>query len=110
MLIVSAVFEFVPEGFDRIREVAEAAVAGSRQEPGNHAYNLALDATAPDRVTIFEVWDDQAALDNHFEQPYMEAFVKALSEANIRGDITHYDADIYDVSGKRGMGFELPTE
>jgi hypothetical protein len=40
----------------------------------------------------------------------LERVVAALSAANIRGDITHYSAEIYDVSGKRDMGFRLPTE
>jgi len=40
----------------------------------------------------------------------MDTMVAALSEASIRGDITHYSAEIYDVSGKRDMGFVLPTE
>ena len=35
----------------------------------------------------------------------MDTLVAALSAANICGDITHYAADIYDVSGKRDMGF-----
>jgi hypothetical protein len=56
------------------------------------------------------VWDDQAALDEHFTHPYMDTLVGALSSANIRGDIVQYSADIYDVSGKRDMGFTLPSE
>ena len=108
MLIVAVVFEFVPGGFERIKAVVELAVAGSRQEPGAKIYDWAIDITAPNRATIFEVWDDQAALDKHFTHPYMDALVAALSAASIRGDITHYSAEIYAVSGKRDMGFVLP--
>ena len=110
MVIVSAVFEFVPGGFERIKDVVQHAVEQSRKEPGAQIYDWAIDVTAPDRAIIFEVWDDQAALDEHFTYPYMDAMVTALSEANIRGDITHYSAEIYDVSGKRDMGLQLPTE
>ncbi len=109
MLIVSVVFEFVPGGFERIRQTVETAVDNSRKEPGAQTYDWAIDITAPNRATIFEVWDDQASLDAHFTYPYMDALVAALSEANIRGDITCYSADIYDVSGKRDMEFTLPT-
>ena len=110
MLIVSVVFEFVPGGFDRIKESIMNAIENSRKEPGAQIYDWAIDVTAPNRATIFEVWDNQQALDEHFTYPYMDALVAALSEANISGDITSYSADIYDVSGKRDMGFVLPTE
>lgn len=110
MLIVAVVFEFVPGAFDKIKETVETAIENSRKEEGAQIYDWAFDITAPNRATIFEVWDDQAALDKHFTYPYMDALVAVLSEANIRGDITHYSADIYDVSGKRSMGFELPTK
>lgn len=109
MLIVAVVFEFVPGGFDRIKDVVLRAVEGSRKEAGARIYDWSIDITAPNRATIFEVWESQASLDKHFTYPYMSALVAALSEANIRGDITRYSADIYDVSGKRDMGFTLPT-
>ncbi|MCY4405577.1 MAG: putative quinol monooxygenase [Rhodospirillaceae bacterium] len=110
MLIVAVVFEFVPGGFDRIKAEVVDAVENSRKEPGAQIYDWAIDVTAPNRAIIFEVWDDQAALDAHFTHPYMDTLVAALSAANIRGDITHYSAEIYDVTGKRDMGFRLPTE
>ena len=110
MLIVAVVFEFVPGGFDRIEKEIMSAIEHSREEPGAQIYDWAIDVTAPNRAIIFEVWDDQAALDAHFTHSYMDTLVGALSAANIRGDITSYSADIYDVSGKRDMGFVLPTE
>jgi quinol monooxygenase YgiN len=109
MLIVSVVFEFVPGGFERIKTAILAAIEHSRREPGAQIYDWAIDVTAPNRALIFEVWDSQAALDEHFTHPYMDTLVAALSEANVRGDITHYSADIYDVDSKRDMGFVLPT-
>ena len=110
MLIVAVVFEFVPGGFDRCKDSIMNAIENSRKEPGAQIYDWAIDVTAPNRAIIFEVWDDQAALDAHFTRPYMDTMVAALSEANIRGDITRYSAEIYDVSAKRDMGFVLPTE
>ncbi|NNL86332.1 MAG: antibiotic biosynthesis monooxygenase [Myxococcales bacterium] len=109
MLIVSVAFEFVPGGFERIRNAVTDAVQNSREEAGAQIYDWAIDVTAPNRAIIFEVWDDQAALDRHFTHPYMDRLVAALSEASVRGDITRYSAEIYDVSGKRDMGFTLPT-
>ena len=109
MLIVSAVFEFVPGGLDRIKETVLTAIDNSRIEPGAQVYDWAIDVKAPNRATIFEVWDSQEDLDKYFTYPYMDSLVEALNESSIRGDITSYSADIYDVSGKRDMGFVLPT-
>ena len=110
MLIVSVVFDFVPGGFERIKSEILEAVENSRKEEGAKIYDWALDVTEPNRAIIFEVWDDQESLDAHFTHPYMDNLVAALSAANIRGDIKNYSAEIYDVSGKRDMGFVLPTE
>ena len=110
MLIVAVVFEFVPGGFDRIKVEILDAIENSRKEEGAQINDWAIDVTAPNRAIIFEVWDDQSDLDAHFTHSYMDALVAALSAANIRGDIVHYSAEIYDVSGKRDMGFVLPTE
>ena len=110
MLIVAGVFEFVPGGFERIKESVTTAIENSRKEQGNQVYDWAIDLTAPNRATIFEVWDSQEDLDTHFTYPYMDDLVVALTESNIRGDITSYSAEIFDVSGKRDMGFVLPTE
>ncbi len=109
MLIVSVEFQFVPGGFDRVKHAVEEAIGYSRKEAGAQIYDWAIDVTEPNRAIIFEVWDDQAALDEHFTHPYMDRLVAALSESNIRGDILHYSAEIYDVRGKRDMGFTLPT-
>jgi len=110
MLIVSAVFEFVPGGFERVKETITHAIENSRKEPGCQVYDWAIDVTASNKATIFEVWDSQKDLDEHFTYPYMDSLVTALSESNIRGDISSYSAEIYEVSGKRDMGFVLPTE
>ncbi len=37
----------------------------SRTEPGCEHYELWRDADAPARMTVVEVWSDQAALDTH---------------------------------------------
>ena len=39
MLIVAVVFEFVPGGFDRIKETVTTAIENSRKEPGAQIYD-----------------------------------------------------------------------
>ena len=109
MLIVSVSFEFKEGGFERVKEDITNAVENTRNEPGSRVYDWAIDITNPNRAIIFEVWEDQEALDNHFTHPYMDTLVSSLGEANIRGDINSYSAEIYDVTGQRDMGLVLPT-
>tara|TARA_Y100001934_G_C12376741_1_gene789658 strand:- start:24 stop:365 length:342 start_codon:yes stop_codon:yes gene_type:complete len=108
MIIVAVVFEFVPGGFDQIKDEILDAVNNSRKEPGVQIYDWAIDITNENRATIFEVWNSQKDLDEHFTYPYMDVLVSALGEASMRGDIKNYSAEIYEVSGKRDMGFVLP--
>ncbi len=110
MLIVAVEFEFKSGTYDRIKGQVLKAIEHSRKEKGAQIYDWALDVTNSNRAIIFELWDNQDALDNHFTYPYMDTLVDALSAANIRGDIVKYSADIYDVAGKRSMGFVLPTK
>lgn len=109
MLIVSVSFEFKHGCFDRVKEDITNAVENTRNEPGNRIYDWALDITNPNRAIIFEVWENQEALDSHFTHPYMDTLVGSLGDANIRGDIISYTAEIYDVTGHRDMGLVLPT-
>ena len=110
MIIVAVEFEFVAGAYDKIKDHVLNVIENSRKEKGAQIYDWALDVTNPNRAIIFELWDNQEALDNHFTYPYMDTLVEVLSTANIRGDIIKYSADIYEVSDKRSMGFVLPTK
>ena len=109
MLIVSVSFEFKDGSFDSVKKDITNAVENTRNETGSRVYDWAIDVTNPNRAIIFEVWDNQEALNEHFTHPYMDTLVGSLGEANIRGDIISYSAEIYDVTGKRDMGLVLPT-
>ena len=54
MLIVAVAFEFVPGGFERIREEIMDAIENTRKEDGVQIYDWAIDVTAPNCGTIFK--------------------------------------------------------
>ena len=56
MLIVAVLYEFVPDGFDRIKKEIMGAIENSRKEPGAQIYDWTIDVTSPNRATIFEMW------------------------------------------------------
>ena len=109
MLIVSVSFEFKNDGFQRVKDDITNAVENTRNEPGSRVYDWAIDIMNPNRAVIFEVWENQEALDSHFTHPYMDTLVGSLGKANIRGDIISYSAEIYEVTEQRDMGLVLPT-
>jgi quinol monooxygenase YgiN len=50
----------------------------TRQEPGSLCYTLHRSSDDPAVWNIYEIWTSRAALDAHFNQPYMrESLVRA---------------------------------
>ena len=60
--------------------LSQEHVTRSRAEPGcaNHAVHI--DAENPNRLVFVEEWQDQAALQAHFQVPASRAFGKALAQ------------------------------
>lgn len=54
--------------------------AATREEPGCRRYVVAQDLETPGRFHLSELWDDRAALANHFRTEHMTAFLGAGRE------------------------------
>jgi len=100
MLIVAgtARFETVAD-MEQVLSAGQAMIAATRDEPGCHDYTYARDVTDDRTMRIFELWEDQAALDAHFQTPHMAAFNTALAAVKIAA----ISVKIYDVSGVRDL-------
>jgi quinol monooxygenase YgiN len=64
-----------------------ANVAGSRQEPGCHAFRAALDAVDLGRIWVWEEFTDQAALDAHYLSSHFQdwrTWLTTLPEGTVR--------------------------
>ncbi len=99
MLIVAGEIKIAPDDIEKARALAAAMVTETLKEPGCQAYSFAVDLLEPGTVRLFERWDDQAALDAHFQTPHMAAFNAGLAEITILGA----SVKIYDVSGVRDL-------
>jgi len=83
MIIVTArlVFE-TQEHRDRATE-ASAEIQGKTrdEEPGCLMYCFAPDPVVPTEIQVYELWDEPASLEAHFEHPNYAAMVQALQSA-----------------------------
>ena len=100
MLIVAgkAKFETVEE-MEKVLGAGQAMIAETLKEAGCQDYTYSRDITDDRTMRIWELWDDQAALDFHFQTPHMGVFNTALGGAKI-ADVS---VNIYDVSGVRKL-------
>jgi len=77
-LIVFARLTAKPEQAEALGESLRQLIAPTLQEAGSLGYTLHRDNDDPAVWILYEAWASRAALDAHFEQPYMQAlFVRA---------------------------------
>ena len=71
-----------PDEADAFADMFEREfIARSRAEDGCEQYELWRDSTAPARMTIVEVWRDQAALDVHLAQGWFAEWAPRMEAA-----------------------------
>lgn len=91
MLIVAGTIEVDPDHRDAMFAAVAPMVEATRAEPGCRAYVFSPDPDDPGLVHLYELWDDQAALDAHFASDHMAAWQARSADLPIRGrDITKY--------------------
>ena len=66
----------------------QALIAEALAEPGCRHYSWAADPFLPDRVHVFEEWDDEATLAAHLVAPSYFGMLKHLSGFGIAGAVT----------------------
>lgn len=65
-----------------LRALIEAVAKASIAEPGCERFDVVQPATAPDHVTLFEVFDDQAAFQAHADTPHFKRFAAESAKLN----------------------------
>lgn len=85
MIIVSAYLDFANEE-DRNRAVKGTTgpqMATRAEEPGCQAYCFAADPGIPNRIQVYELWDDEASLVAHFKHKNYSDMVEILGGVGI---------------------------
>ena len=73
--VIIAEFEVKADKLERFLELARTDASQSvAVEPGCQQFDVTLDREQPNRVVLYEVYDDEAAFDAHLKTPHLAAF------------------------------------
>jgi quinol monooxygenase YgiN len=81
MIIVAGTARILPDHREQAVEQGKAMAAASEAEEGCIAYRITADLADPNAFSIFEMWQDEAALRHHFTTSHFQTFAKLLSMA-----------------------------
>jgi quinol monooxygenase YgiN len=80
LLTIVARIKAKPRMEERMKQDLLGVLAPTRAESGCITFDLLLDKNDPTVFVLYENWKDQAALDAHFQQPYVKQVMKAYEE------------------------------
>jgi len=78
MYLNSGTIPIDPGSRDAVAALLATAREASLAEPGVQAYEFAQDLWDPGTIRLFEVYEDEAALASHMEQPHTRELFGAL--------------------------------
>ena len=81
-----------PESREKVKARLLAVGSQTRRESGNVFYRIHQGVSDPDRFIVYERWADQAALDHHMAQKYLQDFLDDSTpwlQTPIAGTICH---------------------
>ncbi len=85
MLIVAGSITTEAGGREAFLAGVTSMVAATHTEPGCREYVFSPDPDDANRVLLFELWDDQEALDLHFASAHMAEFQRASANLPVTG-------------------------
>ena len=92
MLIIGGTIRLDPAKHEEAIAAASEMMDATRKEPGCVSYTMSADVQDPSVFHVFEEWESQGALDQHFQAPHMAKFQAAAAGLGIRGmDIQKYE-------------------
>lgn len=100
MIIVAGTFRMQPGSRSRFFEEVAPMVAASLEEPGCRTYAFTPDPDDADLIRLYELWDDQEALDQHFASEHMAAW----KEQAVSLPIMSREVMCYTVTDARPLG------
>jgi quinol monooxygenase YgiN len=69
MIAVLGIFRVPAEMRDTARPLMQTVIEASLREPGCRAYSYAKDVVETGLFCVMELWNDRAALAEHFDMP-----------------------------------------
>jgi quinol monooxygenase YgiN len=94
MIIIAGTAQVRPEKREAAVAAALKMAQATQAENGCLAYNFYADLEAATTFFVFEVWENEAALTQHFETPHMTEFRQQLPDLLAgKMDIKRYDVE-----------------
>lgn len=91
MLIIAGSLTTEPGGRDAFFTAVKPMVDATLDEPGCQEYAFTPDPDNDTRIMLYELWDDQEALDGHFASAHMATWQQAAKGLSVTGrDIQKY--------------------
>jgi quinol monooxygenase YgiN len=78
VIIVTAHARVKPEAREQAITAARKMRDASIEEPGCQEYGFWFAFDDENKLLVYERWDDQAALDAHFQTPHLAEFAQAI--------------------------------
>ncbi|MDE0233294.1 MAG: putative quinol monooxygenase [bacterium] len=100
MIIVAGTVRMQPGTRARFLEEVASMVAASLEEPGCRVYAFTPDPDDADLIRLYELWDHQEALDQHFASQHMADWKERAASL----PITSRDIMCYTVTDARPLG------
>ena len=79
-LFVSATITLKPEHYAKGREAIEAIISQTLNEPGCHVFSLMESKDSSSTLHLFEIFENESALQQHYEQGYTKAVFAQYEE------------------------------
>ncbi len=90
--VITVDFEIAPDQHKHfvtlVRENAKRSLA---DEPGCRRFDVALPHDGPNRVFLYEIYDDEAAFQAHLRSPHFKSFAAATKDMVTGRTITALD-------------------
>ena len=91
MLIIAGSITTEDGARDAFLSAVAPMVAATHTEPGCREYVFSPDPDDANRTLLFELWDDQGALELHFVAPHMAEFQAKMADIPVAGmDVKKY--------------------
>ncbi|MDE0189281.1 MAG: putative quinol monooxygenase [bacterium] len=100
MIIVAGTFRMEPGSRVRFLEEVAPMVSATLEEAGCRVYAFTPDPDDPDLIRLYELWDHQEALDQHFGSEHMAAWKERAASLPIMSR----DIMCYTVTDARPLG------
>jgi quinol monooxygenase YgiN len=100
MVVIAGTITLDPAQREPAIEAVRELMQATRREAGCIAYTFSGDFEDPGCFHLFEEWESQAALEQHFKAPHMAKFQARIPKLGFRG----MKVLRYEVTSKGPMG------